>query len=86
MVTVEAFGGTFEIPDEMIEMYYQEFKDLSSPSEKMQVMYLRDITGAVLYALQQDPSRMKKEEHVEDFVRAHAMRQALSRHGILLDS
>lgn len=86
MVTVEAFGRTFEIPEDMIDNYYHEFKDLKDPSEKLRVMYLRDITGAVLSALEREPERMKKDVYEEDFVRAHAMRQALSRHGMLFDA
>lgn len=86
MVTVEAFGRTFEIPEDMIKVYYDEFRDLKDPSERLHVMYLRDITGSVLCALEKEPHRMKQDVYVEDFVRAHAMRQALSRHGMLLDS
>lgn len=86
MVTVEAFGAVFEIPDDMIQGYYEEFKDLKNPSEKLNVIYLRDITGAVLSALSKEPHRMKQDVYVEDFIRAHAMRQALSRHKMLFDA
>lgn len=83
---VQAFGKSFEIPETMIDSFMVELHEVTQPGNRDSLEHVREITGLVLDTLTDDPELMRDKEYEDDFIKAHAMRQALANYGILFDA
>lgn len=83
---VQAFGKSFEIPETMINSFMVELHEVTQPGNRDALEHVREITGLVLETLADDPELMRDKEYEDDFIKAHAMRQALANYGILFDA
>ena len=83
---LDAFGKLYEIPEEMITNFMVEFRHVTEPGYREYLEDIRDMSSLVLETLYDDPELLDFEEYRDDFIKAHAMRQALAKYGILFDA
>jgi hypothetical protein len=83
---VECYGTEFEIPDLLIDKFLKDFDSLPGSGYREGVYQLRDSISEIVGIVGEDPELLYEKEYLEDFIRALAMKQALSRLGILHDS
>ena len=85
-MNVECYGSEIEVPDFLIEKYSKDFAGLSGKSMRESVLDLRDTVTEVLDYVAEDPEALQDKTVFSDFINALAMKQALSQHGLYLDS
>ena len=83
---VKAFGKSYEIPERLIDSFMIELHEVTQPGNREDLEHVREITGMVLETIEDDPDLMDNKEYEDDFIKAHAMRQALAKYGILFDA
>jgi hypothetical protein len=83
---VECYGTEFEIPDLLIDKFIKDFDSLPGSRYREGVYQLRDSISEIVGIVGEDPKLLYEKEYLEDFIKALAMKQALSRLGILHDS
>ena len=83
---VEYYGSEFEVPELLIQQFEKDFDGLPGSKDRENVYMLRSAIYEILDIVAEDPEILDEKEYREDFVRALAMRQALSTLGILYDS
>ena len=85
-MNVECYGDQIEVPDVLIEKYFKDFDGLPGKSMRESVMGLRDSVWEVMDYVAEDPKALEDKEVMFDFINALAMKQALTQHGLYLDS
>jgi hypothetical protein len=85
-MNVECYGEQIEVPDMLIEKYIKDFDGLSGKSMRESVMDLRGTVWEVIDYVADDPQSLSDGAIMSDFINALAMKQALSKHGLFLDS
>jgi hypothetical protein len=83
---VNYLGEEFNIPDVLIDTFVKQFDCLPGSGDHQSVMMLRNSIEEVLDIIADDPEVLAEPDYMSDFVRALAVRQALSQHGILYDA
>jgi hypothetical protein len=83
---VEYYGSEFEVPEVMIQKFQKDFEWLPGSKDRSSVYMLRDSVFEILDIVADDPELLDETEYREDFVKALAIRQAMSSLGILYDS
>jgi hypothetical protein len=83
---VEYYGSEFEVPEILIKQFEKDFDGLPGSKNRESVYQLRGAIYEILDIVADDPEILDEKEYREDFVRALAMRQAMSTLGILYDS
>jgi hypothetical protein len=83
---VNYLGEEFNIPDVLINTFVKQFDGLPGSGDHQAVMMLRNSIEEVLDVIAEDPEVLEEPDYMSDFVRALAVRQALSQHGILYDA
>jgi hypothetical protein len=83
---VEYFGSEFEVPEMLIQQFEKDFDGLPGSKNRESVYMLRGTIFEILDIVADDPEMLNEKEYREDFVKALAMRQAMSTLGILYDS
>mgnify|MGYP006294573567 CR=1 FL=1 len=83
---IKAYGKSYEIPEKMIEGFMIELHEVTQPGYREDLEHVREMTGLVLDTIEDDPDLMEHKEYEDDFIKAHAMRQALAKYGILFDA
>jgi hypothetical protein len=83
---VEYCGSEFEIPDLIIDKFLKDFDVLPGSKHREGVYELRDSIEEVLSYVIEDPEILEEHEYHIDFIRALAMREAMSKLGILHDA
>jgi hypothetical protein len=83
---VEYYGSEFEVPEILIKQFEKDFDGLPGGKDRNSVHMLRGTIFEILDIAADDPEILDEKEYREDFVRALAMRQAMSTLGILYDS
>lgn len=83
---INYLGEEFNIPDVLISTFVKQFDGLPGSGDHQAVMMLRNSIGEVLDLIAEDPEVLEEPDYMSDFVRALAVRQALSQHGILYDA
>ncbi len=83
---VEYYGSEFEVPEILIKQFEKDFDGLPGGKDRNSVYMLRGTIFEILDIAADDPEILDEKEYREDFVRALAMRQAMSTLGILYDS
>jgi hypothetical protein len=83
---VEYYGSEFEVPELLIKQFEKDFDGLPGGKDRNSVHMLRGAIYEILDIVADDPEMLDEQEYREDFVRALAMRQAMSTLGILYDS
>ena len=85
-MNVECYGAEIEVPDLLIEKYIKDFDGLAGKNVRESVLDLRDSVTEVLDYVAEDPQALNEREILHDFINALAMKQALTKHGLYLDS
>lgn len=85
-MNVQCYGAEIEVPDILIEKYVKDFDGLPGKSMRESILYLRESVTEVLDYVAEDPEALHEKEILHDFINALAMKQALSKHGLYLDS
>lgn len=85
-MNVECYGSEIDVPDFLIEKYSKDFAGLPGKSMRESVLDLRESVAEVLDYVAEDPEALKDSMVLSDFINALAMKQALSQHGLYLDS
>ena len=83
---VECFNSEFEIPDILIDQFVKQFEGLAGSGNHESVLELRETVNEVLDYIAEDPDALQETMYLKDFIRALAVRKALSVHGILYDA
>ena len=83
---VECYGSEFEVPDLLVSKYLKDFDTLPGSGHREGVYQLRDSISEILDVVAEEPEILHEPEYLTDFIRALAMRQAMEKLGILLDS
>jgi hypothetical protein len=83
---VEYFDSEFEIPDILIDKYAKDFDGLPGGRCREGVQQIRDSIEEILDIISEEPELLYETEYLTDFVGAMAMKQALSKLGILYDA
>lgn len=83
---IEDMGMSFDIPEEMIEEYIGDFTDMMYPLSRGDLNSIRNSTMVLIEMLRSNPNLMEKDRFVLDYVKAQAMREALSRTKMLYDA
>lgn len=83
---VEYCGSEFDVPDLIIEKFLKDFDALPGSKYRQGVYELRDSIEDVLSYVAEEPEILEEPEYHVDFIRALAMRQAMSQLGILHDA
>jgi len=76
----------FDIPDLLVNKFVRQFESLPGSGNHDSVVVLRDSIESVLDTICEDPEVLHEPEYLDDFIRALAIRQALSHHGLLYDA
>ena len=76
----------FDIPDVLVNTFVKQFESLPGSGQHDSVVMLRNSIEEVLYLFEQDPEVLEEQEYMDDLIRALAVRQALSHHGLLYDA
>jgi hypothetical protein len=71
-----------EIPQEMIDTYYVEFFNIGRDA----LEEIRDLISITIEIADDEPELLLYNEYKNDLIRAHAMKLALERRGILYDA
>jgi len=85
-MNVECYGEQIEVPDFLIEKYIKDFAGLPGKSMRESVMDLRGTVWEVIDYVADDPKSLEDKTIMSDFINALAMKQALTQHGLYLDS
>lgn len=85
-MNVECYGSQIEVPDFLIEKYIKDFDGLPGKGMRESVLDLRESVTEVLDYVAEDPESLHDSVVLSDFINALAMKQALSQHGLYLDS
>ena len=85
-MNVECYGEQIEVPDTLIEKYVKDFDGLPGKSMRESVMDLRGTVWEVIDYVADDPQALEDKTTMSDFINALAMKQALTKHGLYLDS
>ena len=85
-MNVECYGEQIEVPDVLIEKYIKDFDGLPGKSMRESVLDLRESVTEVLEYVAEDPEALNDRMVLSDFINALAMKQALTQHGLYLDS
>lgn len=85
-MNVECYGSEINVPDFLIEKYCKDFAGLPGKSMRESVLDLRQTVADVLDYVAEDPEALQDKIVFSDFINALAMKQALSQHGLYLDS
>jgi hypothetical protein len=83
---VEYCGSEFEVPDLIVDKFLKDFDALPGSKYRQGVYELRDSIEDVLAYATEEPEILEEPEYHVDFIRALAMRQAMSQLGILHDA
>ena len=83
---VEYYGSEFDIPDLIIDKFTKDFDSLPGSGARESVCQLRDSIEDILDYVAEEPEMLEETAIHTDFIRALAMRQAMSNLGILHDS
>jgi hypothetical protein len=85
-MVVECYGSEFEVPDLLVDKFFKDFETLPGSGYREGVYQIRDSISEILDIVVEDPEILHEPEYLTDFIRALAMRQAMEKLGILLDS
>ena len=85
-MNVECYGEQIEVPDALIEKYIKDFDGLPGKSMRESVMDLRGTVWEVIDYVAEDPQSLEDKTIMSDFINALAIKQALTQHGLYLDS
>jgi len=83
---VEHYGSEFEIPDLLIDKFLKDFDSLPGSGYREGVNQIRDSIEEILDIVAEEPDIIQEPEYLADFIKALAMKQAMSKLGILYDS
>jgi hypothetical protein len=83
---VEYCGSEFDVPDLIIDKFLKDFDALPGSKYRQGIYELRDTIEDVLSYAAEEPEILDEPEYQVDFIRALAMRQAMSQLGILHDA
>jgi hypothetical protein len=83
---VKCYGSEFEVPDLLVNKYLKDFDTLPGSGHREGVYQLRNSISEILDVVAEEPEILHEPEYLTDFIRALAMRQAMEKLGILLDS
>jgi hypothetical protein len=83
---VSCYGSEFDIPDLLIEKFVFDFNALPGSGYREGVQQIRDSIEEILDIVSIEPEVLEEPEYRTDFLRALAMKQAMSKLGILYDA
>jgi len=83
---VSCYGSEFDIPDLLIEKLVFDFNALPGSGYREGVQQIRDAIDEILEIVAIEPDILEEPEYRTDFLRALAMKQAMSKLGILYDA
>jgi hypothetical protein len=83
---IEDFDAFFDVPESMIEKYYHEFMQHKTNNDRVSICASRDAAILILLSLREDPDKLNDPFYVNNFIKAHAMREALKKLGVLYDA
>jgi hypothetical protein len=75
-----------EVPDVLIDKFFDDFETLPGGKNYESVCILRDLIEEVFDVFADDPEMLEEDEYKADFIKAIAMREALIEHGIFYDA
>mgnify|MGYP006277421991 FL=1 len=82
MRIITNLGGSYEVPENMIKEYYNDFIDYDRES----INHVKDMIMLVFEIFLDEPELLEHNEYKDDLIRAFAMRQALMEHGKFYDA
>jgi len=85
-MVVECYGSEFEVPDILIDKFLKDFDTLPGSGYREGVCQLRESIDEILDIVAEEPEVIEEPEYLTDFIRALAMKQAMSNLGILYDA
>ena len=83
---VECYGVEIEIPDLLIDKFAKDFDSLPGSGARESVCQLRESIDEILDVIAEEPEIIEEREYMQDFIQALAMREAMSKLGILYDA
>lgn len=83
---IEYFDSKFDIPDILIDKYAKDFDGLPGGRYREGVDQIRASIDEILDLIAEEPELLHETEYLSDFVSAQAMKQAMSKLGILYDA
>jgi hypothetical protein len=83
---VEYCGSEFDVPDILIDKFARDFGGLPGSRWREGIYQIREAIDDVLDYAAEEPDILEEPEYMVDFLRAMAMRQAMSNLGILYDA
>lgn len=83
---VECYGVEIEIPDLLIDKFAKDFDSLPGSGARESVQQLRESIDEILDILTEEPDLLEERDYMQDFIQAMAMREAMSKLGILYDA
>jgi hypothetical protein len=83
---VKCYGSEFEVPDLLVDKFVKDFDTLPGSGYREGVYQIRESINEILDIVVEEPEILHEPEYLTDFIRALAMRQAMEKLGILLDS
>lgn len=85
-MVVSYCGSDFEVPDILVEKFFEDFNNLPGSAHRESVYSLRDAIDEIMDVVADDPEILDEADYMHDFIHALAMRKALEQHGILYDA
>ena len=83
---IEYFDAQFDIPDLLIDKFAKDFDGLPGGRYREGVDQIRSSIDEILGLISEEPELLHETEYLADFVSALAMKQAMSKLGILYDA
>ena len=83
---VQHLDKKYEVPEDLIIRYEQEFSDYNMTHDKDYINAVRNATIIMIALFKAYPDMLEGDEGLDDFRHAHAMREALNRTKLLYDA
>ena len=83
---VKCLESTFDVPDIMVNKFFNDFDGLAGSAHRNSVLELRDHINEMIDAVAEEPELLEDPNNMIDFIRTLAIKKALENHGLLYDA
>lgn len=83
---IEELDAFFDIPDSMIDKFYHEIMQHKVNNDRVAICASRDSAFLIIETLREDQDKLRDPFYVNNFIKAHAMREAMKKLGVLYDA
>lgn len=83
---VKCLESVFDVPDIMVNKFFNDFDGLPGSANRSSVLELREHVNEMIDAVAEEPELLEDPNNMIDFIRTLAIKKALENHGLLYDA